>query len=167
MLIEKLKEKFGDAIVESSSALGEDSIVIARERAPEIFRTLHDDAECAFEFLMDVTGVDWLERKPRFEVVYNLKSLSKNHRLRVKIRVGAGDDAWTPSAYPVWKSADWLERECYDLFGIEFRGHPDLRRILLYDTFVGHPLRKDYPFQKRQPLVPEIDPIVKPLRPTK
>jgi NADH-quinone oxidoreductase subunit C len=167
MLIEKLKEKFGDAIVESSDALGEDTVVVAREKAPEIFRALHDDGEFAFEFLMDVTAVDWLERKPRFEVVYNLKSLSKNHRLRVKIRVGAGDDAWTPTAYPIWKSADWLERECFDLFGIEFRGHPDLRRILLYDAFVGHPLRKDYPFQKRQPLVPEIDPIVKPLRPTK
>jgi|SRR5579872_5054274 len=167
MLIDKLKEKFGGAIVESSSALGEDSVVIAREKAEEIFRALHDDGEFAFEFLMDVTGVDWLERKPRFDVVYNLKSLSKNHRLRVKIRVGAGDDAWTPSVYPVWKSADWLERECYDLFGIQFHGHPDLRRILLYDAFVGHPLRKDYPFQKRQPLVPEIDPIVKPLRPTK
>src|ERR1700733_14816648 len=115
MLIDKLKEKFGDAIVESSSALGEDSIVIARDKAPEIFRILHDDGEFAFEFLMDVTAVDWLERKPRFEVVYNLKSLSKNHRLRVKIRVGAADDAWTPSAYPIWKSADWLERECYDL----------------------------------------------------
>jgi NADH-quinone oxidoreductase subunit C len=167
MLFEKLKEKFGDAIIESGSALGEDSIVIARDKAQEIFRTLHDDGELAFEFLIDVTAVDWLERKPRFEVVYQIKSMSKNHRLRVKIRVGAGDDAWVPTAYPIWKSADWLERECFDMFGVEFRGHPDLRRILLYDAFVGHPLRKDYPFQKRQPLVPEIDPITKPLRPTK
>jgi NADH-quinone oxidoreductase subunit C len=167
MLIEKLKEKFGAAIVESSSALGEDSIVVARDKAHEIFRALHDDGEFAFEFLIDMTAVDWLERKPRFDVVYQIKSMSKNHRLRVKIRVDAGDDGWVPSAYPVWKSADWLERECFDMFGVEFRGHPDLRRILLYDAFVGHPLRKDYPFQKRQPLVPEIDPIVNPLRPTK
>jgi NADH-quinone oxidoreductase subunit C len=167
MLIDKLKEKFGTGVVETSSALGEDSIVIARDKAPEIFRTLHDDGEFAFEFLIDVTAVDWLERRPRFEVVYQLKSMSRNLRLRVKIQVGAGDDAWVPSAYPVWKSADWLERECFDMFGIQFRGHPDLRRILLYDTFVGHPLRKDYPFQKRQPIVPEIDPITKPLRPTK
>jgi NADH-quinone oxidoreductase subunit C len=167
MLIDKLKEKFGTGVVETSSALGEDSIVIARDKAPEIFRTLHDDGEFAFEFLIDVTAVDWLERRPRFEVVYQLKSMSRNLRLRVKIQVGAGDDAWVPSAYPVWKSADWLERECFDMFGIQFRGHPDLRRILLYDTFVGHPLRKDYPYQKRQPIVPEIDPITKPLRPTK
>jgi NADH-quinone oxidoreductase subunit C len=166
MLLEKLKEKFGAGIVESSDALGENSIVIDRDKASEIFRALHDDGEFAFEFLIDVTGVDWPERRPRFDVVYQLKSMTKNERLRVKIKVNA-DDAWVPSAYPVWKSADWLERECFDMFGVEFRGHPDLRRILLYDSFIGHPLRKDYPFQKRQPLVPEIDPIVKPLRPTK
>jgi NADH-quinone oxidoreductase subunit C len=166
MLLDKLKEKFGDAIIASSSALGEDTIVIARDNAAEVFRTLHDDAEFAFEFLLDVTGVDWPERRPRFEVVYQLKSMSRNQRLRVKIHLET-DDAWVPSAYPVWKSADWLERECFDMFGFEFRGHPDLRRILMYDSFVGHPLRKDYPFQKRQPIVPEIDPITKPLRPTK
>jgi len=166
MLLDKLKEKFGAEILESTNSHGEDSIVIERDKANEIFRTLHDDAELAFEFLIDVTSVDWPERRPRFDVVYQLKSLSKNQRLRVKVRVDA-DDAWVPSSYPVWKSADWLERECFDMFGIEFRGHPDLRRILLYDSFKGHPLRKDYPFQKRQPLVPETDPIVKPLRPTK
>jgi NADH-quinone oxidoreductase subunit C len=167
MLIEKLQEKFGAAILKAANALGEDSIVIDREHALEIFRALHDDGDFSFEFLIDVTAVDWLERRPRFDVVYQLKSMSRNHRLRVKIQVGAGDDAWVPSAQPFWKSADWLERECFDMFGIQFRGHPDLRRILLYDTFVGHPLRKDYPYQKRQPVVPEIDPITKPLRPTK
>jgi NADH-quinone oxidoreductase subunit C len=166
MLLDKLKEKFGDAIIASSNALGEDAIVIARDQAAEVFRTLHDDGEFAFEFLIDVTAVDWPERRPRFEVVYQLKSMSRNQRLRVKIHL-ENDDAWVPSAYPVWKSADWLERECFDMFGVEFRGHPDLRRILMYDSFVGHPLRKDYPFQKRQPIVHEIDPIIKPLRPTK
>jgi NADH-quinone oxidoreductase subunit C len=167
MLIEKLKAKFGPAIIDSSDALGQESVVVGRDRASEVFQGLRDDPEFAFEFLMDVTAVDWLDREKRFEVVYQLKSISKNHRLRVKIRAGGGDDAWVPSAYPVWKSADWLERECYDMFGIEFRGHPDLRRILLYDTFVGHPLRKDYPYQKRQPLAPEIDPIVNPRPPSK
>jgi NADH-quinone oxidoreductase subunit C len=166
MLIEKLKEKFGAAILQNSDRLGDDAIVIDRDKAAEIFQTLHDDADFSFEFLIDVTAVDWPERRPRFDVVYQLKSLSRNSRLRVKIQVDA-NDAWVPSAYPVWKSADWLERECFDMFGIQFRGHPDLRRILLYDTFVGHPLRKDYPYAKRQPIVPETDPIVKPLRPTK
>jgi len=166
MILDKLKEKFGADLLEASETHGEELIVIPRDKALDIFGVLHDDADFSFEFLIDVTAVDWPERHPRFEVVYQLKSISKNERLRVKIRLEASD-AWVHSAYPVWKSADWLERECYDMFGVEFRGHPDLRRILLYDAFSGHPLRKDYPFQKRQPLVPEIDPIVKPLRPTK
>jgi NADH-quinone oxidoreductase subunit C len=167
MLLETLKEKFGADILRTDSALGEDSIVIVREKGPEIFRALHDDADFGFEFLIDVTAVDWPDRRPRFDVVYQMKSMARSLRLRVKIQVGAGDDAWVPSVQPIWKSADWLERECFDMFGIQFRGHPDLRRILLYDTFVGHPLRKDYPFQKRQSIVPETDPITKPLRSTK
>ena len=166
MLIDKLKEKFGADILEAGSPLGEDTIVINRDKASEVFRALHDEGDFGFELLVDVTAVDWPERHPRFDVVYQLKTIALKHRLRVKIQVDAGD-AWVPSVQPIWKSADWLERECFDMFGIEFRGHPDLRRILLYDTFVGHPLRKDYPFQKRQPIVPEIDPITKPLRPTK
>ena len=163
MLLDKLKEKFGAAITASSNALGEDTVVIARDQAAEVFRTLHDDAEFAFEFLIDVTGVDWPERRPRFEVVYQLKSISKNQRLRVKIHLET-DDAWVPSAYPVWKSADWLERECFDMFGVNFKGHPDLRRILMYDSFEGYPLRKDYLYNKRQPIVAEIDPVVNPIR---
>ncbi len=166
MLIEKLKERFGADISEGATARGEDTIVVRREGAPELFRALHDDAEFAFEFLIDVTGVDWPEREPRFDVVYQLKSMKLAHGLRVKIQVGARD-AWVHSICAVWKSADWLERECYDMFGIDFRGHPDLRRILLYDTFVGHPLRKDYPYQKRQPIVAETDAIVKPIRSTR
>src|ERR1700730_9062075 len=141
MLIDSLKEKFGDDILQTDSALGEDSIVINREKAPEIFQALRDDADFGFEFLIDLTAVDWFERHPRFDVVYQLKSMSRNLRLRVKIQVDA-NDAWVPSVHPMWKSADWLERECFDMFGIEFRGHPDLRRILMYDSFFGHPLRK-------------------------
>src|ERR1700683_1608433 len=103
MLLEKLKEKFAADILESSNALDENSIVIDRAKAPEIFRTLHDDAEFAFEFLIDVTGVDWPERRPRFDVVYQLKSMSKNQRLRVKVHVEA-DDAWVPSGQQGGKS---------------------------------------------------------------
>src|ERR1700676_4857289 len=98
MLIDRLKEKFGADIIKTDSALGEDSIVIVRDKASEIFHTLHDDGEFGFEFLIDVTAVDWLERHPRFDVVYQLKSMSRNHRLRVKIQVDAGDEAWVPSA---------------------------------------------------------------------
>jgi NADH-quinone oxidoreductase subunit C len=76
-------------------------------------------------------------------------------------------DLWVDSVIEIWKAADWLERECYDMFGIEFRGHGDLRRILLYDSFQGHPLRKDYPYQRRQPIVPETNPVVAPLPPSR
>ena len=166
MLIEKLKERFGADILSAESAHGQDAIVIDRDRAPEILRALRDEAGLEFNQLADLTAVDRIGRKPRFDVVYQLCSLSLGHRLRVKVGVD-GPDPWVHSAIELWKSADWLERECFDMFGIVFRGHPDLRRILLYDTFTGHPLRKDYPYNKRQPIVPEIDPVAKPLNPTR
>jgi NADH-quinone oxidoreductase subunit C len=121
----------------------------------EIFRLLKEDPQLDFNFLADLTAVDYLDKRtPRFEVVYHLYSLSKNHRLRVKIPV-AGEDPVVDSLTPLWKGANWLEREVWDMFGIRFRGHPDLRRILLYEQFEGYPLRKDYPVNYRQPLVKE------------
>ena len=102
--------------------------------------------------LTDLTVVDRLGEQPRFEVVYHLYSVAKNHRVRLK--VGVPEDApVVASATALYASADWMEREAFDLYGIRFDGHPDLRRILLYDEFEGHPLRKDYPKTKRQPLV--------------
>jgi len=169
MLIEKLKERFGADILSASTAHHEETVVLARDRAPEIVRVVRDDPEFQFEMLCDVTALDLLERNPRFDVVYHLNSLTRNHRLRVKVQVGtpSGDDAWVHSVYPLWKSADWLERECFDMFGVRFQGHPDLRRILMYDSFQGHPLRKDYPYNRRQPLVEEIDPVVNPRAPSR
>jgi NADH-quinone oxidoreductase subunit C len=161
MLVEKLKERFGADILDSHAAHGEETIVVDRERALEIMKALSAEPDFAFNMLTDVTAVDWPDRQPRFEVIYHLNSLERRHRLRVKVPVDGGDP-WVHSACGVWKAANWLEREAYDMFGIEFRGHPDLRRILLYDEFVGHPLRKDYPYQRRQPLVPEVDPITSP-----
>jgi NADH-quinone oxidoreductase subunit C len=166
MLIEKLNERFGAAILKSETANGDESITIARDTALEIFKSLRDEPGFEFNVLVDLTAVDWLERKPRFDVIYHLNSLTLTHRLRVKIGVEY-PEPWAYSATPLWKSADWLERECFDMFGIDFRGHPDLRRILMYDSFEGHPLRKDYLYNKRQPIVPEIDPIVNPIRPSK
>ena len=90
-------------------------------------------------------------------------SSTPSRALRIRVKIGVDvPEPWVHSVVGVWGSADWLERECFDMFGIDFRGHPDLRRILMYDTFVGHPLRKDYPYKKRQPIVPEIDPMVHP-----
>jgi NADH-quinone oxidoreductase subunit C len=162
-MIDKLKERFGARVLSSEAARGEETITIGRDAAPELLAALRDEPDFDFNFLSDLSAVDWLERKPRFDVVYHLNSLTRGHRLRVKIGV-EGADPWVHSAIGLWKAADWLERECFDMFGIVFKGHPDLRRILMYDSFEGYPLRKDYPFQKRQPLVPEIDPVTNPIR---
>jgi NADH-quinone oxidoreductase subunit C len=166
MLIDRLKERFGADIVAAESARDEETIAIARERALEVMRALRDESEFAFDFLADLTAVDWPGRTPRFDVVYHLHSIKRGHRLRMKIAIGDPEPS-VASMTALWRSADWLERECYDMFGIRFEGHPDLRRILMYDSFEGHPLRKDYPFNRRQPLVAETDPILHPLRPSR
>lgn len=166
MLIEKIKERFGTDILKEDSSRGEETIVVSRERALEILRTLRDEPEFSFNFLSDLTAVDWPERVPRFDVVYHLRSLTHGHRLRVKIGVAASEP-WVNSVSDLWKAADWLERECYDMFGIRFEGHLDLRRILLYDSFAGHPLRKDYPYNHRQPIVEEVDPVTQPRSPSR
>jgi NADH-quinone oxidoreductase subunit C len=131
------------------------------DAAADALRTLRDDPELRFDLLADVTAVDYLGRTPRFEVVYQLKSLALDHRLRLKVPVD-GDAPVVPSASGLWKSALWGEREVFDMFGIRFAGHPDLRRILMYPEFQGHPLRKDYPLNQRWSLVPERDPITQP-----
>lgn len=140
---------------------GEAVVVVARDAVLDVLRTVRDHPDTAFEQLSDLTVVDYLGRTPRFEVIYQLYSIGRNHRLRVKVAVGE-DDAVVPSVSALWKSALWAEREAWDMFGIRFAGHPDLRRILMYPEFVGHPLRKDYPLLRRQPLVPERDPIAHP-----
>jgi NADH-quinone oxidoreductase subunit C len=140
---------------------GQAVIVIPREIVLDALGTLRDDPELAFDMLADLTAVDYLPREPRFEVVYELNSLTHHHRLRVKAGV-PGDDPQIVSASSLWNAALWAEREVWDMFGIRFAGHPDLRRILMYPEFEGHPLRKDYPVNKRQPLVPERDPIRQP-----
>jgi NADH-quinone oxidoreductase subunit C len=102
--------------------------------------------------MMDITAVDYFGQTPRFEVVYHLYSLAFNRRIRIKARV-AESDCSMDSVVPLWPSANWFEREVYDMYGITFTNHPELRRILLYEEFQGHPLRKDYPIKKRQPLI--------------
>lgn len=124
------------------------------DNAIDIFRVLKDGERFLFNMLIDITAVDWLDdREPRFDVVYQLLSLTFNHRLCVKIKVGE-DRPEVDSVRPLWAAANFLEREVWDMFGISFRGHGDLRRILMYDEFVGHPLRKDYPIRGKQPRIP-------------
>ena len=156
-LLAILAERFGSAIVETHAHRGDHTAVVAREALAGALAFCRDDARLGFDVLMDLTAVDYSrfpgrEDGPRFEVVYHLYSLRHNHRLRLKTRVGE-DDAVVPTASRLWPIANWLEREVWDMFGIRFEGHPDLRRLLLYEEFVGHPLRKDYPINRRQPLI--------------
>jgi NADH-quinone oxidoreductase subunit C len=139
--------------VEATPAdLGDATARVAAGSLLEIMRLLRDEPGLDFEMLTDLTVVDYLGEEPRFELVYHLYSVKRNHRVRIKARVPE-DDPEIASLVSLWPSADWMEREVWDLYGIRFRGHPDLRRILLYEEFDGHPLRKDYPKEKRQPLV--------------
>jgi len=160
-ILADLGERFGGAIVETHDAHGDHTAVVNRDTLEALLRHCRDAPALAFDMLTDLTAVDYLkypgrEDGPRFEVVYHLYSLRHHHRLRVKVRVEE-DDAVVPTAVPLWPIANWLEREVWDMFGVRFDGHPDLRRLLMYEEFVGHPLRKDYPVHRRQPLIgPQI-----------
>ena len=148
----KLIERFGDAVVSTHSDFGDDTALVRRERIVEICTFLREDSDCLFDFAMDLTGVDYLGESPRFEVVYHLYSLEKKRRVRIKARLHE-DDPTIDSVVSVWPGLNWYERDAFDMYGIVFRDHPNLKRILMYEAFVGHPLRKDYPKAKRQPTV--------------
>jgi len=125
---------------------GELTIVVAPTALREACAILRDDRELQFNFLADVTCVDWYPNEPRFDVVYHLLSIPRHDRLRLKVRLG-GDDPRLDSVIPVWPSANFFEREVYDLFGVRFSGHPNLRRIMMPEDWEGYPLRKDYPVE--------------------
>jgi len=144
-LLKRLRERFADAIGEA--ILDRKQAIIKVSSAPllEICRYLRDDEK--FDFLTDLTALDWPKRERRFDVVYNLYSFPKNERLRLKAEVAVSQKI--ASVASVWGAANWLERECFDMFGIVFDGHPHLKRILLPDEWQGHPLRKDYDILKQ------------------
>ena len=139
-LVARLRAKFGAGIVDAIEDRKQAILTVERERLAEIALHLRDEEK--FDFLTDLTAVDWPKREKRFDVVLNLYSFPKNERLRLKTHTADGDQV--PSVIGVWTTADWLEREAFDMFGIVFAGHPSLRRILLPDGWQGHPLRKDY-----------------------
>ncbi len=144
--LEKLGQVIGKALAgkaEVSLAGDELTLTTTRDALIETLTFLRDDKNCRFVSFIDLSGVDWPARAERFDVVYHLLSPTKN--LRVRVKVTAGEDTPVPSATPVFPGADWYEREAWDLYGIVFSGHPDLRRILTDYGFVGHPLRKDFP----------------------
>ena len=142
-LAEHVQAKLGGAVLGASQAFGELTLDVVREEIVPVLTALRDDPRCRFEVLIDICGVDYPARAERFEVVYHLLSPRLNQRIRVKVTTD--EEAPVPSAIPVYPAANWFEREAYDMYGIMFSGHPDLRRLLTDYGFQGHPLRKDFP----------------------
>ena len=175
-VLDALAAKFPNAVERTESMYGDEIAWIKRDNLVEVARWLRDDPAMSFQYPVFVTCIDrldwrpvgvapsehWNEGKPRFEVAYQLRS-THNARLRLKLAVTEAD-ARVPSLAELWPAFNWQERETFDMYGIRFDGHPDLRRIYLYEEFVGYPLRKDYPKEKRQPLVRRDDLPINPLK---
>ncbi|HEY4996339.1 MAG TPA: NADH-quinone oxidoreductase subunit C, partial [Aestuariivirga sp.] len=138
-----IQAKLAGAVMATSMSYGELTLQADAARIIEVLKFLHDDADCRFVSFIDICGADYPEREKRFDVVYHLLSPYKNLRIRVKVQVDEAGEV--PSAVEIFPAADWFEREVYDLYGVVFSGHPDLRRILTDYGFSGHPLRKDFP----------------------
>jgi NADH-quinone oxidoreductase subunit C len=138
-LVEKYKGRFGSGL-DAQSYLGQNYFSVDRSRIPDFLKLLRDGDQ--FDYCVDITAVHYPKREKQFDVLWILYSFARNERIRVKTQIADGESL--PSAVPIWATANWLEREVYDMFGIKFDGHPDLKRILLPDGWKGHPLRKDY-----------------------
>ena len=155
--VRKLQEKLPAAVLAVETFRGEVTVTVPRGEILEISKFLYSDPDLQYQFLTDLCGLDFFPQKPRFQVVYLLYSMKNNQRLRLKTNVG--EEESISSVESVWKAANWLEREVYDLFGISFENHSDLRRILLWDGYEGHPLRKDFPVEGPdfdKPFNPEV-----------
>ena len=153
MILEKLQQAFPGEILETHDYLADLTVVIRKEKLHLLLAFLKNEPGLEFEMLIDLCGADYLPKvksgEARFELVYHLYSLTHNHRLRVRVKVSA-EDMTVPTVTDLWQNADWCEREAFDMFGYQFHGHPNLKRLLMFDGFEGHPLRKDYPIAKRQ-----------------
>jgi NADH-quinone oxidoreductase subunit C len=158
--IQTLKEKFGSAVQEvfypGVDTVDVPVVVVKVESIIDVLSFVKNDSGYSYNFLSDLTAVDHHPTEPRFEVVYNLFSWTTLARFRIKVRVKEGEEV--PTAISVWNGANWAEREVWDMFGIRFSGHPDLRRILMDHRWEGHPLRKDYPLRGYQ-IFPTAEPI--------
>ena len=143
-IVERTRSALPTAVLETSEFRGQLSLVVDRKQIAEVARFLRDDADLNYNFLENLCGVDYLGREPRFEVVYHLLSHRNRHRVCLKVGVPEADPT-VPTLTGVWPTANWQEREVYDMFGIPFDNHPDLRRILMPEDWDGHPQRKDYP----------------------
>lgn len=145
-----LRARFGEAVQRVDVVWGETTVYVARDRLLEIVRWLHDDPNESYDYLSDVTAVEYRDPERALEVVWHLRSLARRRFLRLKVELSRSVPLEVDSVWPVYKGADWLERECFDMFGVKFRGHPDLRRILMWEQYrEGFPLRKDFPLRGR------------------
>ena len=157
LTVKKLKEKFANSVLEVTTFRNEVTVTVSKGEIFDICKFLHSDPDLQYRLLTDLCGLDFFPQAPRFGIVYLLYSLKSNQRLRVKTRVGETESI--SSVESIWKVANWYEREVYDLFGITFDNHPDLRRIMMWDGYEGHPLRKDFPVEGPdfdKPFVPEV-----------
>lgn len=153
-VVNRVSEMFGAKVLAKDAFRGDDEITVASEEWKAMATFLRDDPRCRMNQFVDLTAADYPERmpeQPRFDVLLMLRSLEYGHRVRLKTRCSENDSL--DSLTQIWLGANWAEREIYDMFGIRFEGHPDLRRILLYEEFEGFPLRKDYPIDRTQPLI--------------
>jgi len=143
-----MQEAFGDAVLRAEVACGDTIVYVAPHEAHAILAWLRDTPDQAFDYLTDITAVEYRDPERPLEVVYQLRSIERRADLRLKIELDPQGELVVDSVYNLWKGADWLEREVFDMFGVTFTGHPDLRRILMWGTYSeGHPLRKDFPLR--------------------
>ena len=156
-LIDEIRTKLGDAVEGVSYSFGDDVLTVRPGSLRSLMTALRD-APFDYAVLLDLTCVDFAAGEGRLELVYHLYSLSRNVRLRLKASLSAADPV-AETLTGLWKNADWLEREVFDMFGVRFTGHPDLRRLLTYEDFEGHPLRKSYPWRLAQPRIPMKDKV--------
>jgi NADH-quinone oxidoreductase subunit C len=153
IVLDRLKAQFtGGELLDTGSQHGDEWARVRRDAWLAVATFLRDDPATKMEMFIDLTVVDRFSTEPRFDVVLHVYSVSLKHRIRLYAGVPENDPT-LETLVPAWPGANWFEREAYDLYGVRFKGHPDMRRILMYPEYVGHPLRKDYPKEKRQPLV--------------
>jgi len=148
--VDALRATFGSAIGRALESCGDTIVYVRGDALLQVFAWLRDTPDQRYDYLVDITAVEYRDRERPLEVVYSVRSLERRVDLRVKVELDADADLVVDSVVPLWRGADWLERETFDMFGITFRGHPDLRRILMWETYAeGYPLRKDFPLRGR------------------
>ena len=152
LTVRRILERFPEAVIGTDAWRGDDTVILRPEAIAGACRFLKEEPDLGYNLFLDLTAVDHLPRVPRFEVVIHLLSIPHKQRIRLKVPLEESDPVMD-TLTGVWRGTDWFEREAWDMYGIVFRGHPNLKRVLLYEAFEGHPLRKDYPIDRRQPLI--------------